>query len=181
MRGFRRLEDATFEVNFAPFLGIIISIIPMLLVGFVFMEIQFIETPIPQIVAEHTANQEQSPDPVTQLSLAVDKEKGFIFTIAEPRKRAETITVALNEGDLDYEALVESTVAIKNRFTDIFKMSLNPGPNVSFDEIVQTMDSVRVIPSEHPPVAFVDSNSGEEYETDLMFPDVTFGNVVGGP
>ena len=50
-----REEDATFELNLAPMLDIIVSIIPMLLLSVVFVQITVIDTPIPQAVEKAVA------------------------------------------------------------------------------------------------------------------------------
>ena len=60
MRAFKsRTEDATFELNLAPLLDIIVSIVPMLLLSVVFVQITMVETPIPQAVQRTMANQDK--------------------------------------------------------------------------------------------------------------------------
>ena len=54
MKQGRRSSDSTFELNLAPFLDIIVSIIPMLLLSVAFVQIKMIEAPTPQVVSEKT-------------------------------------------------------------------------------------------------------------------------------
>ena len=50
-----RIDDSTFELNLAPMLDIIVSIIPMLLLSVVFTRITVIDTPVPQAVEQAVA------------------------------------------------------------------------------------------------------------------------------
>lgn len=169
-----RKSDATFDLNLAPFLDIIVSVIPMLLLSVAFIQIKMIETPIPQVVAEKIASNEK-PVPVT-LGLVANKT-GFVIEINE-RGKVRKQTIPLKEGKLDFDALTAAAIALKQKYTDVFKVDFSPAENVSYSEIVATMDSLRRLPTGQK-VSFKDDKTGEPVETDLMFPDVTFSNVLG--
>ena len=51
----KRVEDATFELNLAPMLDIIVSIVPMLLMSVAFVHVTVIDTPVPQVVEKAIA------------------------------------------------------------------------------------------------------------------------------
>src|SRR5438270_13834320 len=94
-----RVEDATFEINLAPLLDIIVSVIPMLLLSIVFLRITMIEAPLPQPVAE--AIQNQKKDPTTTMDLHMSKKGGFRFAINENGKKSD-ILVPLKGNELDF-------------------------------------------------------------------------------
>ena len=64
-------------------------------------------------------------------------------------------------------------------YPDIFRLELNPEENIPLEEIVSVMDRVRTTVTGEPKVVFKDE-TGKAIETNLMFPDVVFGNVAGG-
>ena len=78
----------------------------------------------------------------------------------------------------DTTPMFRQFVEIKRQYPDIFKLDLNPAGTVSFDEIVAIMDQLRKAKPEEKKFAFKDTKSDQLIETDLMFPDITFGNVV---
>lgn len=177
MRAIRtRKSDATFDLNLAPFLDIIVSVIPMLLLSVAFIQIKMIETPIPQVVAEKIANANDKPVSVT-LALTADLKRGYVIEVNENGKINKQ-TIPMKDGKLDYEALAASATALKLKYTDVFKMDFSPSATVSYNDIVSTMDSLRRLPSGQK-VSFKDDKTGEPVETDLMFPDVTFSNILG--
>ena len=173
-----RTSDSTFDLNLAPFLDIIVSIIPLLLLSVAFVQIKMIETSIPQVVAAKIAEQHKNKKIPVSLNLKASKKSGFVLTVNN-RGRVQRTKLALNkEGKLDYDGLNAAAAVVKQKHTDVFRIDFEPRSDVSYDEIVQTMDSLRRLPAGQK-VAFKDTKSGEKVETDLMFPDVTFANILG--
>jgi biopolymer transport protein ExbD len=179
MRSFKsRVEDSTFELNLAPMLDIIVSIVPMLLLSVAFVHVTMIETPVPQAVEKAIAAANEKNKDVVQVQLSVSKKDGFHFTIKDRDQTKETI-VALKGNKLDLEGLHKETLSLKKTYPDIFKLELNPEENVPLDEIVAVMDNLRVGAASEPKVVFKDE-AGKAIETNLLFPDIVFGNVAGG-
>jgi biopolymer transport protein ExbD len=178
MRSFKsRTEDSTFELNLAPMLDIIVSIVPMLLLSVAFVHVTVIDTPVPQAVEKAMAvNNEKNQ---VQISLAVSKKTGFRFTITEKGQTRETV-VALKDEKLDLDALHKQTMNIKRSHPDIFRLELNPEENIPLEEIVSVMDRVRMLAKDEAKVTFKDVETGKPVETNLLFPDIVFGNVAGG-
>ncbi len=178
MRVFRtRVTDATFELNLAPFLDIIVATIPMLLLSVAFIQVKVIETPIPQVVAEAINKQRQNPPPVS-VTLTMSKSNGFTFLVMNKGKQTE-LKVAGKLGEWDFTNLTTTTMQIKRDHPGLFKLDFKPSSEVAYDEIVKAMDAVRRVPAGQAKVAFLDEKSGQKVETDLMFPDVVFANIVG--
>lgn len=177
MRSFKsRVEDSTFELNLAPMLDIIVSIVPMLLLSVAFVHITVVETPIPQAVEKAIA--QNSKKTAVQVTLSVSKSAGFRLSVNDNGQMKETV-VALKGNQFDLEGLHKETLSLKQTYPDVFRLELNPEENVPLEEIVAVMDRVRMTVSGEPKVVFKDE-AGKSIETNLMFPDVVFGNVAGG-
>lgn len=176
--GGKRSSDAAFDLNLAPFLDIIVSIIPLLLLSAVFVEIKMVESPIPQLVAEAIDNANKKNEKEISISLKVSRKNGYEFVVTDKGKQNKT-RVVLKNGQFDYDGLLEATRKIKVVYPDVFNLQIHPDKEVSFDEIIKTMDQIRRETVAGRKIAFTDPKSGKKIETDLMFPNVTFGNVVG--
>lgn len=173
-----RVEDSTFELNLAPMLDIIVSIVPMLLMSIAFVHITVVDTPVPQAVEKAMAAADEKKDQV-QILLAVSKETGFRFTVSE-KGETRDINVPMKGTELDLAGLHRESLELKKRYPDVFKVELNPDEKVPLNEIVATMDQLRTIGAGESKVVFTDIDSGKPVETNLVFPDVVFGNVTGG-
>lgn len=165
----------TFDLNLAPILDIIVSIVPMLLLSVAFIQVKMLETPVPQVVAEAMANANQEAG--TVITLKLSKKTGFDFEVDQKGKK-DHVAVALKDGQWDMDGLYSTALKIKESNPGVFKLELAPESDVKLEEIVGVMDKVRKGPAERK-IAFVDPKSGQKIETDLMFPDVIFSNVVG--
>lgn len=178
MRKFRlRESDSTFELNLAPMLDIIVSIVPMLLLSVVFVRIAVVETPVPQAVQKAMEQAENKND--VQIQLSVSKTYGFKIQVMQ-KGQTKDINVALKGTEFDLDGLHQQMIALKQQYPDVFKMELHPSEEVPLDKIVAVMDKVRTRTKEDPTLFFTDTESGKKVETDLIFPDVVFGNVAGG-
>jgi biopolymer transport protein ExbD len=172
----RRKSDSTYDLNLAPFLDIIVSIIPMLLLSIAFVQVKMIETNIPQVVAQKIQNQKEENQPKINLSLKVTKA-GFGLVVNN-NGRTNEMKVALKDGQLDFDALVVTATQVKKQYTDIFNIDLLPDAEIAYNDLVRTMDSIRRMPASAGKVTIKDDKTGQVGQTDLMFPDVTFANVV---
>lgn len=173
----RRTEDATFDLNLAPMLDIIVSIVPMLLLSVAFVHVTVIDTPIPQAVERAMAAANEKNKDMVQVALHVSNTGGR-FVIMDRGQTKETIVAA--KGDkLDLEALHKETLAIKKAYPDIFRLELNPDESFPLEEIVAVLDQIRTVAADEPKIVFNDE-TGKPIETNLLFPDVVFGNVAGG-
>jgi len=178
MRKFRHREvDATFELNLAPMLDIIVSIVPMLLLSVVFVRIAVVETPVPQAVQKAIEQSENKND--VQIQLSLSKTYGFKIQVMSKGK-TQDISIAMKGEEFDLQGLHEKMISLKQQYPDVFKMELHPSEEVPLDKIVAVMDKVRTRTKTDPVLYFTDTESGKKVETELIFPDVVFGNVAGG-
>ena len=174
----RRSEDSTFELNLAPMLDIIVSIVPMLLLSVAFVHVTVIDTPVPQAVERAIAAANEKNKDQVQVSVRLSSKEGLRFVINDKGKTRESV-VAMKENKLDLVAIHKEALSIKQAYPDVFRLELNPDEGVPLEDIVAVLDNVRTTNSGEPKVVFKDE-TGKPIETNLIFPDVVFGNVAGG-
>ncbi len=178
MRNFKaRVDDSTFDLNLAPMLDIIVSIVPMLLLSVVFVQITVVETPIPQAVEKAMIEQEKKDE--IQISLHISKATGFRLTVTD-KGQSRDKNIALKAGLLDLPGLKAEAVQLKQQYPNVFRVELNPDETIALNEIVSVMDQIRTRGKDEPKFQFTDVETGKPLETELIFPDVVFGNVAGG-
>lgn len=170
-----RTGDATYDLNLAPILDIIVSIVPLLLLSVAFVQVKMIDSSVPQVVAE--AAQRANDKSETTVTLKVSKTKGFTFEVSKDGKTSPTNVVNKNNA-WDMEALQAAAFTIKEKSPEVFRVDLAPDADVNLNELVTVMDKLRRTP-EAKTVAFIDPANGQQVKTELMFPNVLFANVVG--
>jgi biopolymer transport protein ExbD len=170
-----RTSDQTFDLNLAPILDIIVSIVPLLLLSIAFVQVKMIDTSVPQVVAE--AAQRANDKAETTVTLKVSKDKGFTFEVMKAGKSTPT-DIANKNNAWDMVALNAAAFAIKEKNPEVFRVDLAPEPDVNLNDLVVVMDQLRKSPDAKK-VAFLDPASGQKVETELMFPNVLFANVIG--
>ena len=151
-----RADDATFELNLAPMLDIIVSIVPMLLMSIAFVHITTIDTPIPQVVEKAIAAANEKNKDQIQVLLSVSSATGFRVTINDKGQTQEH-TVILKDGKLDLEGLYKEVLSVKKMYPDVFRLELNPEENVPLNEIVNVLDQVRTLKPGEPKMSIKDA------------------------
>ncbi len=181
-----RLDDSTFDLNLAPMLDIIVSIIPMLLLSVVFVDITVIDTPIPQAVEKAVAAANEKNKDLVQVRMGVALDRSIAITIVDRGTTKEySVSALVKDGTskADLNGLHDKVLAIKKEYPDVFRLELNPTDTVPLEEIVSVMDAVRTtrnVDGKQVKVSFTDATTGKAIETNLLFPDIVFGNVAGG-
>jgi biopolymer transport protein ExbD len=173
-----KMEDSTFELNLAPMLDIIVSIVPMLLLSVAFVHITVVDTPVPQVVEKAIAAANEKNKDLIQIQLAVSKSSGFVFHVVDHGAERD-VHVGMKGSAFDLDGLRREAMSLKKQYPDVFRLELNPEQDVPLNEIVGIMDQLRKTTADEPKVVFRDVQSGQAIETNLVFPDVIFGNVVG--
>lgn len=175
MRTFKsRLDDSTFDINLAPMLDIIVCIIPMLLMSVAFIQVNMIETPIPQVVEQASAQQNEKDQTTVRLKMMTDS---LVYEVTHQGKK-NNISIAMPGGKFAEETLYAESVKLKRIHPHVIKVDLVPSQEASFEQIVKVMDSIRKLKPNEAKFAFTDIKSGQPVTTDLIFPDVSFANVV---
>jgi biopolymer transport protein ExbD len=173
--GKTRSSDATFDLNLAPILDIIVSIIPLLLLSMAFIQVKLIELPVPQVVAD--AMNRATKKSETTVTLKVSQSNGFLFEVTKDGS-TKNYSIPSRGGNFDFPGLQAKAFEIKQSFPQVFNLELAPEESVPLNDLVKTMDAVRK-DQQSRKLAFVDPANGEKVETDMLFPNVSFSNVVG--
>lgn len=177
MLKFRQKAESTFDINLAPMLDVIVAIVPMLLMSIVFIRVNMIEAQIPQIVAETIENNKNKPVPVT-VALVIN-EKNYKFELVVNGKKTDIVVSSL-DGQPNFDALYKEAANIKRKYPDVFKVEVKPSEGVSLDRIVMTLDKIRKLKTGEENFSIKDEKTGNTVKTDLMFPEVVFGDILEG-
>ena len=170
-----RSADATFDLNLAPILDIIVSIVPLLLLSVAFVQVKMIDSSVPQVVAEAAERANEKSEAV--VALKVSKLKGFTLEVTKDGK-TDPVPVPNKNGTWDMDGLHAAAFAVKEKHPQVFRVDMNPDADVNLRELVTVMDKLRRNP-ETKKVSFKDPQNGMVIETELMFPNVLFANVIG--
>lgn len=173
-KGFERSTDSTFDINLAPILDIIVAVVPMLLLSVAFIQVKMIDTPVPQVVADAMQRADEKSETTVTLKVA---KGGFTFEVIKDGKTIPK-DVPNKDGKWDLEGLQAAALSVKEQNSEVFRLDLAPENDVNLRDIVSVMDRLRKAPAERK-IAFVDPQTNQKVETDYMFPNILFANVIG--
>ncbi|MCB0365113.1 MAG: biopolymer transporter ExbD [Bdellovibrionaceae bacterium] len=171
--------ESSFELDLAPMLALMVTLIPIMLLSTVFVRVTIIDTPLPQVVQKALEEDRNKKDRIITVALDM-KDNGFTLQLKSDGKVVKNIELPKKGDGWDLAGLHTEVVRIKKEHPDVFRMDLNPEKVVPYSEIVKVMDEVRQTRSEDPKIYILDKQTNQHVETDLMFPDVVFANVVEG-
>ena len=172
-------DDATFELDLSPMLALMVTLIPIMLLSTVFVKVAVIETPLPQVVAKALEQDRKKKDREVRLVVKMEQNTGLnIHVYRGSAKRS--VAIPKVQGEWDFARLHKEVVQVKVENPKLFRLDLIPGKDVSYADIVKVMDEVRNTREGDPKVYIEDVDTKERVETDIMFPDVIFSNVLEG-
>jgi len=158
-RSRRRRNVETAELNITAFLNLMVILVPFLLITAVFSRVAVLELNL--------------PDPAAAADRPVDEGFDLEVTIRVGRidvgdRRSGVLrSFDVTGGRHDYRALGQFLQELKGRFPDQTEALLLLEPDVSYDVLVQVMDTVRV--------AILERKEGT-VEAEL-FPDISIGDA----
>jgi len=158
MRRKHRKLTTNADLDITPFMNLMIVLVPVLLLGMVFSQIRMIELDFPGM----DAGQAPAPDEfrlvvalIPQGIEVVDSKRGVIQSLP------------LVEGQQDFSGLRHTLRQIKKRMPDKTDVILEVSPDVDYQTLVETMDTVR----SYPAVVAASVVEGE------LFPDVSLSDA----
>ena len=129
-------------------------------------------------VKEAIQKEEKKPSASVQLDI---NGKSGIRVIVEKAGNQNIEVIGLKaDGSFNYSQLQQKLVEIKIQNPEVFRVELNPEGNIPYKEIVKIIDEARKARDKSTHFPVYDSKAGKEVETDYMFPDVVFVNVMEG-
>lgn len=172
--------EGSFELDLAPMLALMVCLIPIMLLATVFVRVTLIETPLPQVVQEAMQRDEADKDKKVLISLQMDNKRGFQLKVSRAGQTLSAKQIPLSSNrEWDLTALHKELVDLKKAYPDVFRLEISPGEEVAYDHIVKVIDEARNS-REGEPKFEVTGDDGKKGETDLMFPNVYFANVMEG-
>ena len=166
-KGGRHRNTETAELNITAFMNLMVILVPFLLITAVFSRLTVLELNLPGSSTETVDPQEQT----FQLEIIVRQDK---IEVGDRNQGLLGIYPNTDTG-YDYTALAEKLSQLKERYPTKTDASILLEQDISYDTIVQVMDTVRVMQA-------VDEEEGRIDRTDL-FPDISIGDapvVEGG-
>jgi len=145
------------ELNLVPMIDIFTVLVTFLLMTAVFYRTVILELNLP------TAQNEDTPPPALQLEILVRKNT---IQVAD---RGSGLLSEFKNGAVGYElaALSEYLKRVKERFPAKLDATILLEPDISYDTLVQVMDTVRV----------VEQKEGERTIMAELFPEISIGDA----
>ena len=157
--GRRNVETA--ELNITAFMNLMVILVPFLLITAVFSRLTVLELNLPGSSSEPLEQQEQT----FQLEIIERQDKIEVVD----RNQGLLGIYPNTETGYDYEALAEKLSQLKERYPTKTDAAILLEQDISYDTIVQVMDTVRVS-------QVVDEDEGRVDRMDL-FPDISIGDA----
>jgi biopolymer transport protein ExbD len=170
-------HNSEFELDLAPLLAVMVKLVPVLLVSSAFIQVMIVETELPQVVTQ--AIEKQRQDPKKTISMEVSPQQGIKIIIESAGKSSENL-VPLKNGSYDYSALHAALLEVKKANPEIFQIDLIPENTVAYKDIVKIMDETRKARDLSIKFPVLDQKSGQNVETNYMFPEIVFVNITEG-
>jgi len=165
-----------FELDLAPLLAVMVKLVPVLIVSSAFVPIVIIQSELPAPVAAVIS--ETKAEEAPQLELIVHPTSGMDLKLSQGEKNIDQVHLNFPSADKDFSILKDSLVKMKRQFPELFRLELVPKGDVSYDMIVKIIDAARKSPVATEKFKFKNNQSGATEETDYMFPDVVFANIL---
>lgn len=174
-------SEGNIELDLAPMLSLMVCLIPIMLLSSVFLRVTVIESSLPQVVQEALERDRNNKDREVNVSVYMDAENGLRLEVkSSTGSLVSRQSFSQKEGEWDLDGLYGELTKIKRAHPEVFRLNLYPGENVSYDHIVKLMDEVRTLRHGEDKISIRDRLTQEVVETNLMYPDVFFANVMGG-
>lgn len=171
-------HEYEFELDLAPLLAVMVKLVPVLLVSSAFVQVMTIDTQLPQVVQQAIDLQEKDKK-ATQITLEVHKD-GYKIVINKDGKQSNEIVPVTSDGKFDLVAVHKRLQAVKTANPEVFKIDISPDENVPYNDIIHVMDEARRSRDANVRFPVMDKATNKEIQTDYMFPEVNFANMMEG-
>lgn len=168
-----------FELDLAPLLAVMVKLVPVLLVSSAFVQVMMIETDLPQAVREAIAKQDQVSKKTT-VQLELSKKTGIKVIVDKNGQATAELVPNHSSGSFDLVALNKKLEEVKAQNPEVYRLELAPEDNISYNELVKVMDEARRARDKDVKFPVFDTKLNKETETDYMFPDIVFANMMEG-
>lgn len=174
-----KADEESIELDMAPMLSVIVALIPIFLLTVVFVRIGVVETQLPQVVNEAVDLERKDPNPEVTVSASIMNGKGIEIEINN-NGQSEKRLVPNAQNDFNYAEFHKELVKVKTQYPQTFRLDLRPDAATAYKDIIKIMDAARKTTANEPKVFVIDKETNQKVETDVMFVDIFFGNVMEG-
>ena len=160
LRGRRRRQKESAELNITAFMNLMVILVPFLLITAVFSRLAVLELNLPTEQAEAPA---EPPEPELMLEITVRDD-----SIEIGDRNAGGLTIIENAGtDYDLPGVSEYLQRVKRQFPEKLSATLLLEPDIPYEVLVDVMDTVRV-------AQLVADEGVVRYE---LFPEISIGDA----
>lgn len=153
-----------------------VTLIGFLLFTMSFLDLASIESPFPES-GKKTVDQKLKDKPL-QLTLSVREGDSELWS---PFDRIAAVRIPHTpDGEPDVSRIHAETIKIKARFPSERQIVIAPHAGMNYDAMVAVMDSVRGTEATDPPIFAKNLATGNDEPVKQLFPEVVFGNLLGG-
>ncbi len=134
----RRRQAGDAELNITTFMNLMVVLVPFLLITAVFSQVSILELNLPPTSANQQQDEEKKKPIVLELLIyqnrleVVDRQSGPLKIIPN------------SGGEYDFPTMVQTLIAVKNRFPEITEITLLLEPSTPYEILVRAMDKVRL-------------------------------------
>ncbi len=156
----RRKHHVDAEINITAFMNLMVVLVPFLLITAVFSQISILELNLPATTPAQ--QQEENKKPIVLEVLIYQNRLEVVDRQTGPLK----IIPNVNDSH-DFNTMVKTLKAVKNRFPDITEITLLLEANTPYEVLVTAMDKVRLTEQ---------VRNGTSIKVEL-FPDIAIGDA----
>ena len=157
--------------NLIPILDAVFIFIFFLLMSASFIQIYEIQSDVPIINPGEPPKNQEKP---LALTLRVLQDRLVIYT-GVPSSARKSFTKT-SDGEYDFISLREYLIGLKKRNLDERTIILEPRVNITYEEVIEIMDSVRMLKRTDPAI-FQKDGEGLEVKVRELFDNIIFGNI----
>lgn len=168
----RKRKKKQDKINLVPILDAVFIFIFFLLMSTQFIKTNEIASDVPIVSSEPPPKNEKKP---LALTLSIDANE-LILKAGVPSKTLKVFK-KIGEGEYDIEGLHSYLIELKKDNMQEKTIILEPVVDISYEEIVRIMDSVRMFrPSDES--IYTKDQDGNDVKIDQLFDQIIFGNLL---
>ena len=171
----RKSNREQITLNLVPVIDTMVTLVGFMLFTMTFLNLVQIESPFPT-ASPKVVEEKMKERP--QLTVSLREKDAEVWSPFEKISRKVIPHVA--EGQPDMKAIHDTLIAVKQKFPDETKVVFVPHGGINYDVMIAVMDVMRGIEASDPPIFAKNKKTGVDEAIKKLFPEVIFGNLLGG-
>lgn len=180
----RKSKVEQIQLNLVPILDTMVTLIGFLLMTMSFLVLVGIESPFP--MADPNQQVHELKEKPLQLTVSMHEKEVEVWSPFDkfqskkfPNVPSQTSPNA-DELQPDLKSIHDFLITIKQKFPMESKIVLVPLGDVNYDTLIAMMDSFRMLDPTDPAIFVKNAQTGTDEALKTLFPEVVFGNLLGG-